>query len=165
MPVRQGFKVVAWDGIEPPSPCQRIHNQCVTDMLGAYVTSVNVGKHQEVLAKLSALEGWQSRGEVAELGGLDHGVGLRSLVPPAKCGRRLHEELTGNPDAGSATVTLPDAGQGFMSMQVIDQDEYTPMVLYTPGPHTLTRQQIGTRYVLLACARSSTPRILRTLRK
>ena len=28
-------------------------------------------------------------------------------------------------DAGPVTITLPDAGKRFMSMQVIDEDEYT----------------------------------------
>jgi hypothetical protein len=29
-------------------------------------------------------------------------------------------------DAGPVTITLPDAGQRFLSMQVIDEDHYTP---------------------------------------
>jgi len=33
-------------------------------------------------------------------------------------------------------------------MQVIDEDQYTPAVIYNAGNHTFTRQQIGTRYVL-----------------
>ncbi|MFY9840083.1 MAG: DUF1254 domain-containing protein, partial [Xanthobacteraceae bacterium] len=53
-------------------------------------------------------------------------------------------------DAGPVTVTLPDAGKRFMSMQVIDEDEYTPMVVYGGGSYTLDRQQIGTRYVMTA---------------
>ena len=53
-------------------------------------------------------------------------------------------------DAGPVTVTLPNAGQRFMSMQVIDQDQYTPMVVYRAGRHTLTKEQIGTRYVVTA---------------
>ena len=53
-------------------------------------------------------------------------------------------------DAGPVTVTLPDAGDRFMSMQVIDQDHYTHEVIYTTGPHTITREQIGTRYVAVA---------------
>ncbi|RWJ74631.1 MAG: DUF1254 domain-containing protein [Mesorhizobium sp.] len=52
-------------------------------------------------------------------------------------------------DAGPATVTLPDAGRRFMSMIVISQDEYTPAVFYGPGSHTFTKEQIGTRYVLI----------------
>jgi hypothetical protein len=53
-------------------------------------------------------------------------------------------------DAGPVTVTLPDAGTRFMSMQVIDQDEYTHDVIYSKGLHTFTRNQVGTRYVALA---------------
>ena len=29
-------------------------------------------------------------------------------------------------DAGPVTITLPDAGKRFMSMQVINEDQYTP---------------------------------------
>jgi hypothetical protein len=53
-------------------------------------------------------------------------------------------------DAGPATVTLPDAGSRFMSMIVIDEDQYTPAVYYGAGSHTFTREQIGTRYLMLA---------------
>ncbi|HVG52557.1 MAG TPA: DUF1254 domain-containing protein [Xanthobacteraceae bacterium] len=53
-------------------------------------------------------------------------------------------------DAGPVTITLPDAGKRFMSMQVINEDEYTPMVVYRPGAVTLTRDKIGTRYVVTA---------------
>jgi hypothetical protein len=52
-------------------------------------------------------------------------------------------------DAGPVTVTLPDAGKRFMSLQVIDEDQYTHAVIYAAGPHTFTRDQIGTRYVAL----------------
>jgi hypothetical protein len=52
-------------------------------------------------------------------------------------------------DAGPVTVTLPDAGDRFMSMQVIDEDHYTPEVLYGAGSYTFTREKIGTRYVSL----------------
>lgn len=53
-------------------------------------------------------------------------------------------------DAGPVTITLPDAGKRFMSMQIINQDKYTPMVVYRSGPVTLTRDKIGTRYVAAA---------------
>ena len=53
-------------------------------------------------------------------------------------------------DAGPVTITLPEAGKRFMSMQVIDEDQYTPEVEYGAGVHTLTKQQIGTRYVAIA---------------
>jgi hypothetical protein len=53
-------------------------------------------------------------------------------------------------DAGPVTITLPDAGKRFMSMQVINEDEYTPMVVYGKGSYTLTKDKIGTRYVFTA---------------
>jgi hypothetical protein len=51
-------------------------------------------------------------------------------------------------DGGPVTITIPDAGKRFMSMQVISEDHYTPVVTYGAGTHTLTRDQIGTRYVV-----------------
>lgn len=50
-------------------------------------------------------------------------------------------------DAGPVTITLPDAGKRFMSLQVWDEDEYCPLVAYGAGRHTLTREEVGTRYV------------------
>jgi len=52
-------------------------------------------------------------------------------------------------DAGPVTVSLPDAAGRFMSMQVITEDHYVPAVFYGPGDHTLTRDDIGTRYVVV----------------
>jgi hypothetical protein len=52
-------------------------------------------------------------------------------------------------DAGPVTITLPDARGRFMSMQVISEDHFTSAVNYKPGPYTLTRDQIGTRYVMV----------------
>jgi hypothetical protein len=52
-------------------------------------------------------------------------------------------------DAGPVTVTLPNAGKRFMSMIVIDEDQYTPAVYYG-GTHSFSRQQISTRYLMLA---------------
>jgi len=53
-------------------------------------------------------------------------------------------------DAGPVTITLPEAGKRFMSMQVIDEDQYTPEVDYGAGTHTLSKDRIGTRYVVIA---------------
>ncbi|MFH1345675.1 MAG: DUF1254 domain-containing protein [Pseudomonadota bacterium] len=52
-------------------------------------------------------------------------------------------------EAGPVTVTLPDAGKRFMSMQVISQDHYTTAVVYGPGRFTYDKDKIGTRYVFL----------------
>ncbi len=53
-------------------------------------------------------------------------------------------------DAGAVTITLPDAGKRFMSMQVVSQDHYVPAVFYGAGRHTLSKESIGTRYVFVA---------------
>jgi hypothetical protein len=52
-------------------------------------------------------------------------------------------------DAGPVTITLPDAGKRFMSLQVINQNHYVPAVYYGKGSHTLDRKTVGTRYALV----------------
>jgi hypothetical protein len=50
-------------------------------------------------------------------------------------------------EAAPLKITLPDAGNRFMSMQVISQDHYTTDVVYGPGVFTYTKAKVGTRYV------------------
>jgi hypothetical protein len=52
--------------------------------------------------------------------------------------------------AGPVTVTLPDAGKRFMSLEVINEDHYVPFVAYDDKPQTLTEKNVGTRYVMVA---------------
>ena len=54
-------------------------------------------------------------------------------------------------DAGLVTVTLPDAGKRFRSMQVINEDHYVVgNVEYKAGSYTYDKKKVGTRYVLIA---------------
>ena len=53
-------------------------------------------------------------------------------------------------NAGPVTIALPDSGKRFMSMQIINENEYTPAVYYGAGSYTLTKESVGTRYVLAA---------------
>jgi hypothetical protein len=53
-------------------------------------------------------------------------------------------------DAGPVTITLPDPDKHFMTMQIINEDQYTLPVYYGAGSHTLTRKMIGTRYAGVA---------------
>src|SRR5262249_48045037 len=62
----------------------------------------------------------------------------------------LYSNVVLDLDAGPATITMPDSGKRFMSMQVISEDHYVPAVFYGPGPHTLTTDTVGTRYVSVA---------------
>ena len=49
---------------------------------------------------------------------------------------------------GGATITLPKADKGrYMSILVVDNDHYAPMVIYEPGTHALPRD---TKYVMVA---------------
>jgi len=50
-------------------------------------------------------------------------------------------------DAGPVTLELPEAGRRFMSLLVVNQDHYALETLYAPATRTLTREQVGTRYV------------------
>jgi hypothetical protein len=52
-------------------------------------------------------------------------------------------------DAGPVTITLPDSGGRFLSALAINEDHYNPAVFYDAGAHTLTRQDVGTRYVMV----------------
>ena len=53
-------------------------------------------------------------------------------------------------EASPVTLQLPMTGQRFCSMMVIDQDHYVHLVTYDAEPHILTKEKIGTRYVLVA---------------
>ncbi len=61
----------------------------------------------------------------------------------------LYSAIIFDLDAGPATVTLPDTGGRFISLQAISEDHYTPFVHYEPGTYDLTRENVGTRYVLV----------------
>jgi hypothetical protein len=52
--------------------------------------------------------------------------------------------------AGPVTITLPDPGKRFLSMQVMDEDAYSVEVVYGVGVHKLIKEGIGTRYVMVA---------------
>lgn len=52
-------------------------------------------------------------------------------------------------DAAPVTITLPDAGKRFRSMIVINEDHYVVSVVYNPGAYTISKEQAGTRYVLV----------------
>jgi hypothetical protein len=49
-----------------------------------------------------------------------------------------------------ATVTLPDAGERYVSVMIVNQDHYINRVLHEPGEHDLTMDEFGTQYVLVA---------------
>ena len=88
-------------------------------------------------------------------GGVGHFDHLRQLHSIEGSGVRpnrdtLYSEAVFDLDAGPVEITLPDPGDRFLSMLVIDQDHYAVTVVYGGGRHILTRDQVGTRYVFAA---------------
>lgn len=47
------------------------------------------------------------------------------------------------------TVTLPDAGDRYISVWVLNQDHYGPVILRDAGDHLLTRELVGSDYAVL----------------
>ncbi len=90
----------------------------------------------------------------AKMGGFSKFLHLREPVPLDKQGiirpnrDTLYSGAVFDLDAGPVTVTLPDAGRRFMSMQPINEDQYTPAIYYSAGSHTLTKED---RHAIRPC--------------
>ena len=48
------------------------------------------------------------------------------------------------------TITIPASGDRYLSVMVVNQDHYINNVLHDPGEHTLSAEQVGTPYALIA---------------
>jgi len=110
------------------------------------VTADNFGRAATDLAFAGALKdgGFGKFHHFRELTPLDHQIVIRQNRDT------LYSPAVFDLDAGPVTITLPDPGKRFMSMQVFDEDQYTHLVAYKPGTYTLRKQDIGTRYALAA---------------
>ncbi|MGE0542505.1 MAG: DUF1254 domain-containing protein [Dehalococcoidia bacterium] len=62
----------------------------------------------------------------------------------------LYSEAVFDLDAGPVVITVPDPGDRFLSMLVIDEDHFAVMVVYGGGRHILTKEHADTRYVFAA---------------
>ena len=51
---------------------------------------------------------------------------------------------------GGATLTLPDAGERYLSVMVVNEDHYINRILHDAGEHELTVAEYDTDYVLVA---------------
>ncbi|WP_218583984.1 DUF1254 domain-containing protein [Pseudomonas akapageensis] len=94
-------------------------------------------------------------GNVIKRGGFGQFSHWRELLPIDKQAvvrpnrDTLYSSAVFDLDAGPVTVTLPDAGDRYFSMIAINENEYTPGVVYKAGSYTFSKKTIGTRYVLL----------------
>ncbi len=64
--------------------------------------------------------------------------------------------------AGDALATLPDAGDRYLSVMVVNEDHYINDIFHEVGEHRVTMDAFDTPYVLLRPASWSIPRIRRT---
>lgn len=53
-------------------------------------------------------------------------------------------------EAGPVTIFLPEAHGRYLSMMVLDEDQYTIDVAYRAGRHTYDEHEVGTRYAFVA---------------
>jgi hypothetical protein len=81
---------------------------------------------------------------IRELTPVDHQIVIRANRDT------LYAAAVFDLNAGPVTVTLPEGGDRFVSMQVIDEDHYTRQVVYRGGQYAMNRDEIGTRYVTVA---------------
>jgi hypothetical protein len=68
-------------------------------------------------------------------------------------------------DAGPVTITLPDPGERFLSALLINEDHFNPQVFYGAGTHTLTREDIGSRYVMVGIRILADPNDLEDMKR
>jgi hypothetical protein len=52
--------------------------------------------------------------------------------------------------AGGATLTLPDAGNRYMSAMIVNNDHLVTAIHHDPGDHVLDEASVGTQYALVA---------------
>ena len=88
------------------------------------------------------------------IGGLGKFFHIRSLTPIDKqdvvrMNRDTRYSIGVFDLTNPVTVTLPDSKGRYISMQVINEDEYTKSVEYNATEYTLTKEKVGTRYVCL----------------
>lgn len=94
-------------------------------------------------------------GRTVERGGLGRLLPMREFTPIehqeiVRMNRdTLYASGVFDLDAAPVAITLPDAGERFMSMQVISQDHYVVDVRYAAGRQEYTRASVGTRYAFV----------------
>ena len=89
-----------------------------------------------------------------DIGGLGKFINIKTLAPIDKQ-RIIRSNRDTRYSIGIFDLTnplkiiLPESNGRFISMQVINEDEYTKSVEYNKGEYTFTKDNIGTQYVCL----------------
>jgi hypothetical protein len=102
--------------------------------------------------------------QTVRAGGLGRLVHRRNMVPVDRQGvvrmnrDTLYSAGVFDLAAAPVTVALPDPGRRYMSLQVISEDQYTPLVAYAPGRWVIDEAQVGTRCAMLLVRTLADPR-------
>lgn len=92
---------------------------------------------------------------IVKNGGFSHYSHAREVAPINKQNvirlnrDTLYSSAVFDLDAGPVTVEIPNPHGRFISLQAIDEDQYTHGVYYHQGKYTFTREKVGTRYIAL----------------
>ncbi|MQU08468.1 DUF1254 domain-containing protein [Pseudomonas helleri] len=138
-----------------------LHAICILAMALAVVGSANAQSSPETAIPVGVdnfvrAESDLYLGKMVATGSLGRFVHSREAVPidaqnVVRMNRdTLYSSAVFDLDAGPVTITLPEADGRFMSMAVINEDHYVPLVTYGAGRQTLTKESVGTRYVFVA---------------
>ncbi|HEY0981748.1 MAG TPA: DUF1254 domain-containing protein [Schlesneria sp.] len=128
-------------------PLQRIGGEGTTAVTGTIVTVDNFVRAESDAYFAATIKGYNALGQFSH-NRVPTPIDKQTVVRMNR--DTLYSAAVFDLDAGSVKITLPDAGKRFLSMQVINQDHYTPFVAYERGSYTLNRESMGTRYVLAA---------------
>ena len=60
-------------------------------------------------------------------------------------------------ELGPVVVTMPQAGERFVSIEALDEDHYTVAMFYGPGTFTFSFENVSTRYLMLVVRISVDP--------
>jgi hypothetical protein len=60
--------------------------------------------------------------------------------------------------SAGAVLTVPDAGERYLSVMAVNEDHYINQVIHEPGRHELTAEQLGSHHVVLAARTLVDPR-------
>lgn len=52
--------------------------------------------------------------------------------------------------SGGATITVPEHGDRYVSVMLVNQDHFVERIIHEPGTHELTLEELGTPYVMAA---------------
>ncbi len=112
------------------------------------------GEHVDMHNFIRAESDMQMKGYAAKAGGVGRMLHMRKPYSVEN-----QTTIRGNRDTlysmgvfdlnDPVTIVKPDSPDRFQSMLVIDQDHFNPVLKHGGGEVTLTREEVGTRYILV----------------